>query len=128
MDLTNVSSFEQLDALLADGKISEEQYNDLWNALKGSGAAPDADSSKDKSRKCPLSAREITVVVTCAFIQVMSLITTIAGIPFLPGVSGFAAIILYILTPREWRFVRKITLIGAICGACEIVFTIVTTA
>jgi len=41
MRLEDVGSFEQLDALLAQGKISEDEYHDLWNALKGShGEAP----------------------------------------------------------------------------------------
>lgn len=122
-----VSSFDQLDALLAEGKITEEEYHDLWNALKGKGAGGAGQEGAvpgEAARKTALSGREKAVILVCAFLQMVVLLGCLLGNPILPAVGGFASIVAYIVTPREWRFVKRITLITAIMGAVEIVMSI----
>lgn len=126
MDPRHVSSLDQLDALLADGKITEEEYRDLWNALKGRGAAGQQEgaASREAAAKVPLSGREIAVMLVCAFFQIAGLIGAIVVNPILLAIGGLASIIAYVVTPREWRFVKRLALIAAIAGACEIVLTV----
>ena len=137
MDKEAISSFEQLDTLLAQGKISEDEYHDLWNALKGKRTAEQparatetevGDEAGRLSLKTPLSSREIAVIVLCAFFQVLGLVCIIAGVPIVPAVAGFAAIVQYILTPSDWRFVKRVTLIGAFCGGGIIILSLLAHA
>ena len=78
MRAEDIASFEQLDALLAQGKITEEEYHNLWNALKGSHGEAPAEPRK-KWWLFP-GVSDTTGLNIAVDIWVVSLVVSLAGL------------------------------------------------
>jgi hypothetical protein len=122
------SAFDQLDALLAQGKITDDEYRDLWNALKGPRAEAPAETEKEGSfrRFCrapwrvPSAADQKAQFDIWVVAQVFGLGALVAGHAMLCVLSGGASLGLYILYPREKRFTRMVALAAAIVAAIAV--------
>ena len=68
----------------------------------------------------PAGGRDLTVLaIICAVMQIVGLAAIAVGIPLLPSLSGFAAIVAYFLArarqqKRGWQ--RTLHAVGAVCG------------
>lgn len=126
------NSFERLDALLREGRISEEEYNNLWRALRGQrtlGAAPGAPAGIRLWQRMVkeggfASGRELIIFLICEGCQVLGLALALCNVPVIPAIAGFAAIIAYLLTPKEPAWIKQLGLVAAICGFVTILFSI----
>lgn len=61
----------------------------------------------------------IILAVVCSFLQMVGLLTTVAGIPVLGAVAGFAAIVSFFLVwsnRRSPKWLVRLTAIAAVCG------------
>lgn len=129
------SAQEELETLLRDGKITEEEFNDLWKSLHAEGARTHPQPAakhgfrewfKHEAARNGISMKELALLFFLALVQIFGLIAVIAGIPIVPAISGFATILYYYLMPKNNPFLNKLCGIAALCGLFEIIFSILT--
>jgi hypothetical protein len=128
VDSEKVTSFEQLDALLAEGKITEEEYNDLWNAMRPKRETSGTERTERTERSDALSVREIVWILASLFFLTVGVASIVYRVPILPAIAGAAVIVQYRITPRELLFAKSVTRAGAYFAGAMIVFAILAQA
>jgi len=122
------SALDQLDALLAEGKITDDEYRDLWNALKGPRAETPAEPEtpglirrlwRFLRHMPPATGRKIGMDIWVVA-QIVGLAGIIADHALMCVFSGAASVGLYIACPREKRLIRMVALAAAVIAAIAV--------
>lgn len=69
----------------------------------------------------------IALSLICSFMQIFGLFLSVVGVPILPSIGGFAAIVNFFLIwsrPETQRWLFHVALVAAVAGSLNIVFEV----